>query len=80
MAQFHSLVKIKENFINVRDVLSGRQNRTQFLEVHKKEIFDIIDSFRTQDAQEGERDAYYPVTIYDMGLNENPVIYNLEYE
>ncbi|MBO5005366.1 MAG: type II toxin-antitoxin system RelE/ParE family toxin [Clostridia bacterium] len=32
----------KENFINVRYVLSSRQNRTQFLEVHKKEIFDII--------------------------------------
>ena len=25
----------------------------------RKEIFDILDSFRTQDAQEGERDAYY---------------------
>ena len=30
----------------------------------RKEIFDIIDSHRTQDAQEGERDAYYPVNIY----------------
>ncbi len=28
------------------------------------EIFDIIDSHRTQDAQEGEREAYYPVSIY----------------
>ena len=28
------------------------------------EIFDILDSFRTQDAQEGEREAYYPVAIY----------------
>lgn len=28
------------------------------------EIFDILDSFRTQDAQEGEREAYYPVSIY----------------
>jgi lysyl-tRNA synthetase class 1 len=27
-------------------------------------IFDILDSFRTQDAQEGERDNYYPVSIY----------------
>ena len=32
----------KENLINVRYILSSRQNRTQFLEVHKKEIFDII--------------------------------------
>ena len=31
---------------------------------HRKEIFDILDSFRTQDAVEGERDAYYPVSIY----------------
>lgn len=30
----------------------------------RKEIFDIIDSFRTQEAKEGERDNYYPVTIY----------------
>ncbi len=30
----------------------------------RKEIFDILDSFRTQDAQEGERDAYFPVSIY----------------
>ena len=30
----------------------------------RKEIFDIIDSFRTQDAQENERDNYYPISIY----------------
>ena len=28
------------------------------------EIFDILDSHRTQDATEGEREAYYPVSIY----------------
>ena len=28
------------------------------------EIFDILDSFRTQEAQPGEREAYYPVSIY----------------
>ena len=28
------------------------------------QIFDILDSHRTQDAQEGEREAYYPVSIY----------------
>ena len=27
-------------------------------------IFDILDSFRTQDAQEGERENYYPVAVY----------------
>ena len=30
----------------------------------RKEIFDIIDRHRTQDAAEGERDSYYPVSIY----------------
>lgn len=30
----------------------------------RKEIFDILDSFRTQDAEEGERDAYFPVSIF----------------
>ncbi len=28
------------------------------------EIFDILDSFRTQNAQPGEREAYFPVSIY----------------
>jgi len=28
------------------------------------EIFDIIDRHRTQDAQEGEREAYFPISIY----------------
>ena len=30
----------------------------------RAEIFDILDSFRTQEAQPGEREAYYPVSIY----------------
>ena len=30
----------------------------------RREIFDILDSFRTQDAKEGEREAYMPVAIY----------------
>lgn len=30
----------------------------------RKEIFDILDSHRTQEQVEGERDAYYPVSIY----------------
>ena len=40
--------------------------REQILHCLKKrgEIFDILDSFRTQEAQEGEREAYYPVSIY----------------
>lgn len=35
------------------------------------EIFDILDSFRTQDAQEGEREAYYPVSIYCPKCNKD---------
>lgn len=30
----------------------------------RREIFDILDSFRTQDAEEGERESYYPVSIF----------------
>lgn len=30
----------------------------------RKEIFDVLDSHRTQDAQEGERDGYFPVSVY----------------
>ena len=30
----------------------------------RAEIFDVLDSHRTQDAQEGERENYYPVSIY----------------
>ena len=32
--------------------------------IKRKEIFDIIDSHRTQEAAEGERDNYYPVSVY----------------
>lgn len=35
------------------------------------EIFDILDSFRTQDAVEGEREAYYPVGIYCPHCNRD---------
>ncbi len=31
---------------------------------HRKEIFDILDRHRTQDAAPGERDAFFPVSIY----------------
>ena len=31
---------------------------------NRKKIFDIIDSFRTQDAEEGERDNFYPLSVY----------------
>jgi lysyl-tRNA synthetase class 1 len=31
---------------------------------HRFEIFDVLDSFRTQDAEKGERENYYPVSIF----------------
>ncbi len=44
---------------------SGAYRDKILLALQKRgEIFDILDSFRTQDAQEGEREAYYPVSIY----------------
>lgn len=44
---------------------SGKYTEYVLLSLKKrKEIFDILDSHRTQDAEEGERDAYYPVSIY----------------
>ena len=30
----------------------------------RKEIFDVLDRHRTQDAEDGERDSYYPVAVY----------------
>ncbi|MDE7337264.1 MAG: lysine--tRNA ligase, partial [Clostridia bacterium] len=44
---------------------SGKYKDYVLLALKKRgEIFDIIDSHRTQEAQEGERDSYYPVSIY----------------
>lgn len=44
---------------------SGRYTKYVLQALEKRgEIFDILDSFRTQEAQPGEREAYYPVSIY----------------
>ena len=44
---------------------SGRYNEDIVHAIkHRGEIFDILDSFRTQDAQEGEREAYSPAIVY----------------
>lgn len=69
---------------------SGRYNDKIKLALKKrKEIFDIIDSFRTQDAEEGERDAYYPIKVFcsvcrkeskvvDYNEKDNTVTYECE--
>lgn len=44
---------------------SGKYSEHIITALNKRgEIFDILDRFRTQDATEGEREAYYPVSIY----------------
>lgn len=44
---------------------SGKYTQLVLHSLEKRgEIFDILDSFRTQTAEEGEREAYYPVSIY----------------
>ncbi len=44
---------------------SGKYAEYVILALRRRgEIFDILDSFRTQDATEGERESYYPVNIY----------------
>ncbi|MDR1700170.1 MAG: lysine--tRNA ligase [Lachnoclostridium sp.] len=44
---------------------SGKYTKQILLALLKRgQIFDILDSFRTQEAKEGERDSYYPVSIY----------------
>ena len=54
-----------EPIYQAKEYRSKRYNEKIKLCLEKrKEIFDIIDSFRTQDAEEGERDNFYPISIY----------------
>ena len=68
-AEFESSIKrfgIDMDFRYQADMnRSGKYTEYVMLALKKRgEIFDILDSFRTQDAAEGEREAYYPVSIY----------------
>lgn len=48
-----------------KEYRSGRYKDKIRLALEKrKEIFDIIDSFRTQDAEEGERENFYPASVF----------------
>jgi len=48
-----------------KEYKSGRYAPHIITAMHRRgEIFDILDSFRTQEAQPGEREAYCPVSIY----------------
>ncbi len=54
-----------ECIYQAKEYRSGRYaDKVKLAMDKRKEIFDIIDSFRTQDAEEGERDSYYPISIY----------------
>ena len=54
-----------ECIYQAKEYRSGRYAQKIKLAMDKRfEIFDIIDSFRTQDAEEGEKDNYYPISIY----------------
>ena len=54
-----------ECIYQAKEYRSGRYAEKIKLAMDKRgEIFDIIDSFRTQDAEEGERENFYPISIY----------------
>ncbi len=59
---FHLQMDFRHQAQMYRD---GKYTKYILLALEKrKEIFDILDSFRTQEATEGEREQYYPVSIY----------------
>ena len=54
-----------ECIYQTKEYTSGRYN--EYIKIamdNKDKIFDIIDSFRTQDATEGEKENYYPISVY----------------
>lgn len=54
-----------EFHFQAKEYRSGRYaQHVIFALKNRKKIFDILDSHRTQDAAEGERDNYYPVSIF----------------
>ncbi len=54
-----------ECIYQAKEYRSGRYNQYIKLAMEKRfEIFDIIDEFRTQDAEEGEKKNFYPISIY----------------
>lgn len=56
---------------------SGKYRDYVLLSLKKrKEIFDVLDAHRTQDAKEGEREAYFPVSIYcpDCGRDTTKIV------
>jgi len=51
---------------------SGKYKDYVIMALKKRaEIFDILSSFRTQGAKDGERETYYPVSIYCSNCNKD---------
>jgi len=58
-------IKFDDIVYQSKEYTSGRYANKIKLAMDKRgEIFDIIDSFRTQDAEEGEKEKYYPISVY----------------
>ncbi len=54
-----------EYIYQTKEYQSGRYGDAIKLAMENKDkIFDIIDEYRTQDAEEGERENFYPISIY----------------
>ena len=54
-----------ECIYQTKEYQSGRYNKyIKKAMDNRDKIFDIIDSFRTQDAEVGEKERYYPISIY----------------
>lgn len=68
-AEFEASIKkfgIEMDYRYQTDMYTSGKYQEDIIEAIRKrgEIFDILDSFRTQDAQEGEREAYFPVSVF----------------
>ena len=60
-----------------KEYRSGRYNEAIVHSIkHRGEIFDILDSFRTQDAQEGEREAYSPAIVYCPKCGKDTTVFD----
>ena len=58
-------IKFDDIVYQSKEYTSGRyKDKIKYAMDRRGDIFDIIDSFRTQEAEEGERENYYPISVY----------------
>lgn len=71
-----------------KEYLSGRYaDKVAYSLERRKEIYDILMSFKSQEANDEEREQYYPVSVYCSGCNKDltkvtsydPATHNLTY-